>query len=176
MKKMMMLAAAAMALSAGVAGAQKLEIDNGTYAVQSCNQVKEGVRCDLTFTSKTDDTYALRVNDFEAVMTDGTVLRAGRVEAGGTYTVGFFLDAKFYKGVPGKITLLFPTDRTVTSLAALGIRGQAIVNIAVRNSAAPAPVATPAPAQINISGTWNATLTNCKQSGATVVCTATLRK
>lgn len=76
------------------------------------------------------------------------------------------------------MSVLFAAPVNTTRFVSLVALGTPIRDVVVRGVAAPAPVATPAPApaQINIAGTWNATLTNCKQSGATVVCIATLRK
>lgn len=179
----MMLTAAAMALGAGVAGAQTtVTTEEGRYQLLGCYTQEKKVLCDVTFTLTKGDSMDKYHEDTTVFAVDGTQTQPTEfVYAGKVHTVSYVNPGgTVYKDIPVKLTVVTGLPSTASTVRAL-IMDKGNVrwdNIPVRGAAAPAPVAapTPAPATINIAGTWNATLTNCKQSGNAVVCTATLRK
>lgn len=179
MKKMLM-AVIALAL-AGVAGAQKItfESNKNFYMLQGCYFIKEGLRCDLTYTAAADGRVYFNADSFEVVTVDGSNIEGEKIAAAGGGWTNSTSYINVYSGVPIKLSVLFkdvPTSNR--TLAVFAAYKSSVRNVTI-GGATPAPApATAAPAQtINIAGNWNATLTNCKQTSAgVVVCTATLRK
>lgn len=177
------LITAVMALAVGgLAGAQTWPTENGQYKLGACYGTKDGVRCDLTYTLLKKQTLDAFIDhrEFSVFLTDGTKVSPSISVGGSNWTD--YKSVKVYNGTPIKVSLLFNVPANTSLFASLAIGDENIRNIPVRPLGAPA-VATPAPAapaqavNINISGNWNASLTNCRQSApGVVVCTATLRK
>ncbi|RJF71410.1 hypothetical protein D3875_07330 [Deinococcus cavernae] len=178
-----MMAVTAAALSTGVAGAQKFEVEDGVISLVGCYQVKNDVKCDLTYTSKTDNNrIRLYKSAFQVVTPSGDsrypdIIGLGANDQDGK-SYAFSALNNTFSGVPVKGTLIFQNLK-VSSLAVFSVSGaDAIRNVPVRGSGASAPVATPAPVQqVNLSGNWQGTLSNCRAAGNnTYVCAITIKK
>lgn len=161
--------------SAGVAGAQQTFMGSvGNYTLNGCYITREGVRCDFSYSPKEDGRIYFNTSLFEVITAAGGNLRPRSVSAGGGNwrTSTEYINA--YRGVSIKVGALFDLPSSTTSLRILTVEGQRADNVAVRNSATPAPQPVAAPAPAN-TGNYNATLTNCKPgAGGTLTCTATL--
>jgi len=183
MKKLMMMAAAAMAL--GMAGAQTWQGENGNITLNSCYKGSEQyVLCEVNYTLTKSDTaeFAWYTNELVYYLADGTSDKAHSLSVAGD---SFYIDrgdANVIKGVPTKIIFALDLPSGTTSIRALVIFGHRIDNVPVRASAtAPAPAATPRPATTTTTTTavntsaYNAVLTNCKSgTNGTLTCAATL--
>lgn len=173
------MAAATLAF-AGAAGAQAtVATEYGNYQLLGCYAQNKQVACDITFTltgeNKKDVYHQVTVFSANgAEVRPSEFVYAGKPHKGTVVMPG----GTVYKDIPVKLTIMTGLPTTSTSLRALILNNGDVRwdNIAVRGAAAPAPVAAPAPAPVDIAGSLTATLTNCKQSGATIVCTATLRR
>lgn len=185
--KILMVSLVASLLSSAV-NAQTWKNSSGIqYQLSSCsreNATSTIVNCDVLGTYEGDEAFITRVaiasgNDgFTAVAPTGDTYIADRVTwSGQSDTV---VEVRYLKGVPVKMTYrLSKVPISFPSFAGLTVQSGTVRNVPIRGSATPTPVTLPAAATptqvIRLENTeFNAVMTNCKVSGAAIVCTATM--
>jgi len=181
MKKLMMMAAAAMALS--TAGAQTWASGNGNLTLNRCYQGSgQYVLCDFDYTLTKEDTSELKwsTSDLVYYLANGTSGHAYSVSTAGSDFDKYYGNATIIKGVPTETLFALDLPSGSTSILAMVIAGHRIDNVPIRASAtapAPAPAARPAATtttSVNTSA-YNAVLTSCKAgANGTLTCSATL--
>lgn len=174
------MAAAALVL-VGTAGAQStITTEEGNYQLLGCYVQNKQVLCDVAFTLTSENQKGKYYAATTVFSSNGTEVKptefvyAGKIHKDPSLWPG----GTVYKGIPVKLTIVTGLPATSTSIRALIIDNGDVRwdNIAVRGAAAPVAAPAPAPATIDIAGSWTAALTNCKQTSTTIVCTATIRK
>lgn len=161
------------------AGAQTWSDDLGTYQLRGCYIVKDGVRCDLSFTltAKANEKVFFNVGDFEAVSPAGTTVNPAATSAGGGAFQGIYVASQVsaYKGVPIPLAVVFDLPTDTRSLRVLAVKKVAATNVPVASSAGAARpnVTTPAPS-VQVPTGFSLDLSNCKVNTGVYTCTATL--
>lgn len=175
MQKLTLAVAMAAAVLGATAGAQKIEFDGGSFFnLQNCYFVKEGLRCDFTYTDKKDRTTYFPKDNFEVVTPDGATVKANKIAyAGAGYGDGYS-DVNLYSGVPIKFSAIFDVPTTTRSLAVFSAYKGTLRGVPIGGAT---PVTTPRPAAaaavavtVN-SGDYNITLTGCKGADGRYTCT-----
>lgn len=177
MKKGLLL----LTLLAGMASAQigkTWEGGLGTYTFQGCERSGSEVICTLSFVQNDADTRRISVapSEFLYYKPDGTTSRSTAVAIAGKWQ-SWGAAEDIGRDIPISVQFRFPYPNNASTIRRLIILGQRFDNLPIKSAAQPAakPAATTNSA-INLNGSYNATLSNCKVSGATTTCTITFKR
>lgn len=176
MKRHLMLAAL---MIIPTASAQLWTVDQpkGTLSLKGCYVVKEGVRCDLTFTltGTNSSNLGFGVHQFQAVTTAGQSVQASQASFAGQGFSQYPTNVQVFKNAPVQVSVLFDLPNNVTSLKVLAVNDEAMMNVPVaRSASATTPaVSTPAPAAAVPTG-FAIELRDCKTNQGIYTCTAVL--
>lgn len=132
MRKLMVMAAA-MALSAGAAGAQSSQV----WKIDSCyHTAEDGVLCELIYTPKQDENYRYwRPSAFQATGPTGAVVGAQWIMLGeGEWNSSWSKPSTFYKGVGVDIAIIFNLPKSMTSFKVLNVDGYQFKNVPIYKS------------------------------------------
>lgn len=183
MRKQLVMAAA-IVLSAGVAGAQKISgtSTKGSFALKGCSFIQEGLQCDLTYTPAEDGSYYFSSYDFHVVTPDGVPVQGYWVKAaGGQWQSNNTGSIISYAGVNYQVSLLFKVPKTTRSLTVFSAYGGTLRNVAIGGATTAVP--TPSSPSVNLPTTqafiggkaYTVSFTNCKlNSAGAYVCTSTV--
>ena len=150
------------------------------YTFQGCVQEHTSVLCNMLLQPlKGDMEITLTGDNTNVVALDGTKQEARMYAVGNSSLAYTKVGAELFQGVATKVQVQFPNlPESQSVLARLTIEGKTFTNVPLNGrplqvSSAPAPV-RPATVSAQVGSTYNAVLSNCKQQGANLVCTATL--
>lgn len=180
MKKILILAAV---LAGGIASAQTVktwDADLGTYTFRGCERSGANVVCSLSYTQSQFDSHTLSKSSVELIYykADGTTGSANDVAIAGKWGVGG-ASVDVGRDVPISVQFRFPYPANATTIKRLVLVGQRFDNVVIKGAQPtpkPASTASAASTSASLNGTYNATLTNCKVSGAITTCTITFRR
>lgn len=177
MRKTLLLAAA-LALPA-TASAQTWTTDRpaGNLVLKGCYVVKDGVRCDYTYTMTGMASTEIRLfgSEFKVVTPDGATVSGTSVSIGGAGFGSYGPPTKVFRNAPVQVSVMFDLPNTTSSFRALAFRDEAAMNVPVaRSAAATTPaVTTPAPSAAIPTG-FSLALSDCKVNQGVYTCTAVL--
>lgn len=167
-----------------LASAQKaVKFKNGNLALQSCYGTAEGIQCDFTYrlTDRNSDTLVVQPIEYRGVTETGAEISPAISLDGSTFASNYD-DAKanVKSSTPIKVVMFFnlPSDSKQISLSRYS--ETYFTKIPVRPYGTPAPVntapITPTAANtVNVNGSnYSAVLSNCKNQGGTLYCSAVL--
>lgn len=177
MRKTLLLAAALALPTAASAQTWTTEQPGGTLVLKSCYVVKDGVRCDFSFTLTGSASYEFAVyeSNFKAVTPTGETVSGLYTSIGGSKFGQYGSRVQVFRNAPVQVSVLFDLPNTTSSFRALAFRDEAAMNIPVaRSAAATTPVVTtPAPTAAVPTG-FSLALSDCKVNQGVYTCTAVL--
>lgn len=156
------------------------EADLGTYTFRGCERSGTNVVCSLSYSQSNSDSHTLSKSAFELTYykPDGTTGDAQDVAIVGKWEIGG-ASATVGRDIPISVQFRFPYPNSATTIRRLILIGQRFDNVPIKGAQpAPKPVTNAAAASTStgLSGTYAATLTNCKVSGAVTTCTITFKR
>lgn len=156
------------------------DADLGTYTFQACERSGANVVCSLSYMQSQFDSHTLSKSAFELTYykPDGTTGDAQDVAIVGKWNSGG-ASATIGRDIPISVQFRFPYPANATTIRRLILIGQRFDNVPIKGAQpAPKPVSNAAAASTStgLSGTYAATLTNCKVSGAVTTCTITFKR
>ncbi|MCD0160978.1 hypothetical protein IHN63_06595 [Deinococcus sp. 6YEL10] len=177
MRKTLLLAAA-LAMPA-TASAQTWTLDEPTASLvlKGCYVVKDGVRCDYTYTmtGTASAEVSLYESDFKVVTPNGETLNGKSISVGGSSFFYRGIQRQVFRNAPVQVSVMFDLPNTTSSFRALAYEDEAAMNVPVaRSAAATTPVVTtPAPSAAIPTG-FSLALNDCKVNQGVYTCTAVL--
>ncbi|MGM9319318.1 hypothetical protein [Deinococcus aquaticus] len=176
MKRLLMTALLA---STAAAAAQSWTKDDpaGTLTLKGCYVVKEGVRCDMSYTLTDTNSagFILYPSLFGVVTTTGQTVQAKYVSVGGNSFTEYNSSTTAYRGVAIQGAVLFDLPASTTSLRVLAFANEPLLNVPVaRSVAATTPVVTTPPPSAGIPTGFSLDLRDCKVNQGVYTCMAVL--
>jgi len=156
------------------------EADLGTYTFRGCERSGTNVVCSLSYSQSNSDSHTLSqtISELTYYRADGTTGNAQNVAIAGKWEIGG-ASVDVGRDVPISVQFRFPYPASATTIKRLVLMGQRFDNLPIKGTqTAPKPVST-APVTgtgTGLNGTYKATLSNCKTSGASTTCTITFRR
>lgn len=156
------------------------EGDLGTYTFRGCERSGTNVVCSLSYSQSNSDSHTLSqtISELTYYRADGTTGNAQNVAIAGKWEIGG-ASVDVGRDVPISVQFRFPYPASAATIRRLILIGQRFDNVPIKGAQpAPKPVSNAAAASTStgLSGTYAATLTNCKVSGAVTTCTITFKR
>ena len=156
------------------------EGDVGIYTFRGCERSGANVVCSLSYIQSQSDSHAFSqpVSALTYYKADGTTAYASEVAIAGKWGIGG-ANATVGRDIPISVQFRFPYPANAATIRRLILIGQRFDNLPIKGAQpAPKPVSNAAAAgtSTGLSGTYAATLTNCKVSGTSTTCTITFKR